>query len=66
MDYSIFNDPSLYEDGCRKPSRFLPATMEFLSFMSRCKQLGFSDEEICKLSIGLAEKFLKGAAGNGA
>lgn len=40
--------------------------MEFLTFMSRCKQLGFTDDEICKLSIGLAEKLLKGPAGNGA
>ncbi|ESY72797.1 hypothetical protein X743_14925 [Mesorhizobium sp. LNHC252B00] len=66
MDHSIFNDASMYDDGCRKPSRFFPATMEFLTFMSRCKQLGFTDDEICKLSIGLAGKLLKGAAGNGA
>ncbi|RUU11039.1 hypothetical protein EOD10_19435 [Mesorhizobium sp. M7A.T.Ca.TU.009.01.3.2] len=66
MNTANFSDPEMYEDGCKKPSRFFPATMEYLSFMARCRQLGFTEDEVCKLSIGLAEKLLKGAAGNGA
>ncbi|TIO04563.1 hypothetical protein [Mesorhizobium sp.] len=45
-------------DDCRKPSRLLPITLEFMLFESRCRALGFERSEILKLAKALAEKDL--------